>query len=369
MRSALIVVPFVCFTFACEDKPSAAPAAPSSSAATAASSAAPSATASAAPKPTMAEMQMASLKLLTESYGAHDAHLAATAYAADGVLKVIGLGELKGREQIESYTKRDITGFPDAKVGIVRTWQKGNVSVVEWVYAGTNTGDFMGQKATGRPAGVNGVSVSVFTDEGLIKEERRYFDMMTVSSQLDAKAKAGTFRSVAAPPTAAVEKHVAKDDDATLAKINAMYAAGNTHKIDDLLGFVTDDTQFDDYSQAASFKGKKGFKDAWTMYLTAFPDAKQTNTMQLVADGWVVSEGVLEGTNKGALGPIKASNKPVSIHYVDIWQVKDSKIVAGRTYANGMEIMVQVGAMPAPGAAPSGSAAASAAPSASAPKK
>ena len=97
--------------------------------------------------------------------------------------------------------------------------------------------------------------------------------------------------------------------------------------------------------------------------ITAFPDFKQTHDVQIVADGWVITEGVLTGTHKGPMGPIKATNKPVTIHFVDIFQAKDSKFVSGRTYINSLEVLVEIGVVPAPGAAPAASG--SAAPAAS----
>ena len=344
-----------------EEKKPAPPATPSASGSAAAI--APSATASAAPKPTMPEMLVASNKLVLDGWNSHDGKKVATAYAADGVVKIAGMPEAKGRDAITADATQNFAAFPDFKVAFARIWQKGNVQVIEWVVTGTNNGEFMGKKATGRPTGVGGISVVTMSDEGLIKEDRRYFDMMTTQSQLDPKAAAGSFRPVPAIP-ATSETHVAKDDAATLAKVNEVYATLDTHKVDALLPFYADDASFDDMSQPAAFKGKKMLKDMTSMFLVAFPDLKQVNSMQMVSDGWVISEGVLTGTHKGALGPLKASNKPVSIHYLDVWQMKDGHVVSGRSYSNGLELMMQIGAVPAPGA----SAAASGSPAVPAPK-
>ncbi len=340
------------------------PAPPAASASGSAAAMAPSASASAAPapKPTMPEMLVASNKLVLDGWNSHDTKKLASAYAADGVLKIPGMPDVKGRESIGTEAQQNFNAWPDFKVGFSRVWQKGNVQVIEWVVTGTNTGEFMGKKATGRPTGVAGVSVVTLNEDGLIKEDRRYFDMMTTNSQLDPKAAAGSFRAVATLP-ATVEVHVAKDDAPTLAKANEMYTTIDAHKIDPIIALFADDAAYDDFGQPAAMKGKKGMKDMIGGYMAAFPDLKQTNSMQFVADGWVISEGVLTGTHKGALGPFKASNKPVTIHYVDFWQIKDGHVVSARTYSNGLEVMIQIGAVPAPGMAPAASASGTPAPS------
>jgi predicted ester cyclase len=86
-------------------------------------------------------------------------------------------------------------------------------------------------------------------------------------------------------------------------------------------------------------KGTKGVKAYLTTFFKAIPDLKQDKTVQIAAGDLVVTEGVLQGTLKGNLGPLKATNKPISMHFVDIIQVKDGKAAKLTTYANSMELM------------------------------
>jgi hypothetical protein len=58
---------------------------------------------------------------------------------------------------------------------------------------------------------------------------------------------------------------------------------------------------------------------------------------------YVVSEGVLQGTHKGPIGPFKATGKPVSLHFVDIVQFKAGKIARLQTWANGVELLTENG--------------------------
>jgi ketosteroid isomerase-like protein len=216
------------------------------------------------------------------------------------------------------------------------------MAVVEWVVTGTNTGDMPMMKATKRPFGVHGVSIVTFADSGLIKEEHRYFDMPTQMLQLDAKAKKGTFRPIAEQPTDKPAMLAPAGNDGekkNLEVANAVYDAIDTHKVDDVLKFMSPDLEGDDYTEPAPRKGTKSVKEYLGVFFKAMPDLKQDRNAQIAAGDLVVTEGVMHGTLKGNLGPLKATKKPISLHFVDIVQVKDGKFVHLTTYANSMEMM------------------------------
>ncbi len=81
-------------------------------------------------------------------------------------------------------------------------------------------------------------------------------------------------------------------------------------------------------------------------------------------------EGVLTGTQKGALGPIKATNKPVSSHFVDISQIKDGKFVSTVSYSNNVEVLTELlGVIPPPAQSVAAATTAAPAPSGAAAQK
>ena len=239
---------------------------------------------------------------------------------------------------------------------MTKTFTNGNTTAFEWVVTGKNDGPLPGQaKPTGKQIGIAGVSVATFDDAGLIREEHRYVDTPTVLSQLDPKAKAGTFRAPLTLPTAAPEAYVAKgtpEEAKTLAQAKALYTAFEGKKEADVIALVTDDTTIDDFTMPATTKGTKGIKDYVDSFWKTFPDVAQVKPVQFAAGDYVVTEGTFTGTQKGALGPIKATNKPVSMRFVDIFQFKDGKVVRGDSFGNSAEILVAVGAMQPPVTAP-----------------
>lgn len=308
-----------------------------------------------APKPSMAELQMKNLKNQVATVG--DAKAYAANFAADGVDVIAGMPEMKGRDAIQAGQQMFVDGFPDMKMGMSRVFQKGNVAIVEWVVTGTQSKDFMGVKASNKPVGISGVSVEWFNDDGLVKETHEYFDLGTVMAQIGgSKQKA---RAPMALPTS-TETHVAKgtpEEDKNLEAIKTTYAAMDTKKEADFLGVMDDAIEYDDMTQPASMKGKAEAKKFFGMWTKAFPDQKNTVVNGWGFDEYVVSEFNTKGTHKGPIGPIKATNKPVDLHGVDVFKVSNGKLTRGWTYANGAELMTEIGMMPKMGDAPKPAAA------------
>ena len=283
-------------------------------------------------------------KALIDAWNAHDADKVAAAYAENAVLRIVPMADLTGRAAIKASTADSLKAFPDFKVAVTRVTMKGNLAAVEWVITGTNTGDsdFMKMKASGRKMGLRGADMVTFDDAGLIKESHRYFDMPTQTAQLDAKAKAGSFRAVEALPTAAPLVASTKgtpDEQKNLDAANAMYKAIDDHKTDALVALMTADGTMDDFTNPATFKGPKAVKTFMDGVMKTMPDVSQDKLVQLAAGDLVVTEGYMHGTMKGNMGPMKATNKPMGMHFIDVIQIKDGKMVKGWSYGNAFEMV------------------------------
>jgi steroid delta-isomerase-like uncharacterized protein/uncharacterized protein (TIGR02246 family) len=361
--AALGVASFVC---GCdEDKKPTESTATSATATTAAVSASPPP----APKPTPAEAIAKTQKAVIEAWNAHDSAKIAALYEPTGKLVIPGLPDFSGRDAIAGEAKDTFAGYSDFKVALTKTYVKGNTVALQWVITGKNDGPALGQKASGRQMGVAGASVITFDDDGLIKEDHRYLDLPTITSQLDPKAKAGSFRAPLTLPTGAVEEHASKgtpDEAKVLEQVKAFYTAFEAKKEADFMAFVTEDTVGEDYTAPATVKGTKATKDMANGFWKTVPDLAQTKPVQFAAGDTVITEGTLTGTQKGAMGPIKATNKPVSLRFVDIIQMKDGKVARLDTYADSAEMLIEIGAMQPIGPAPATAAAASGAPAGSA---
>lgn len=294
------------------------------------------------PKRSIAELQT---ELVQKMAAAKDAQSMAALYAEDAVMNHPGMPPIQGRQAILATISEWYKGAPDMKSWGSRVWQSGDNLAVEWGWSGTNTGEYMGMKPTEKKIGQLGVSVITLNDQGLIKSETRYADDATIGVQMGlSKGKARpvpqpaaelkTFKSTGAP-----------EEAKALDVVKTTYAAMDNKKVDDFLATVSDDIVYEDMTNAEASKGKPSAKKFFTTMQKAFPDMKTSITRAFAAGPYVIVEATMSGTHKGALGPLKASNKPVTIHGLDIMEVgKDGKVVRGWSYSNGMELLTQIGA-------------------------
>jgi len=369
---------------ACDDKPSGGNAMPSASASAApppsAAAAAPSA--SAKPEPEKAKKaegpkdHKALLKAMAEAWGTHDAKKVAGLYAEDGTITRPGRPELKGREAIEKRLGENFAAFKDLTIVPGRTWEKDKHTVVfEWVDKGTNTGDWpeIGiPKATNKPFAVVGASWVEVNDEGFIKTERNYLDGPTLFGQIMEDKKNPVRAAINTPPdgmtdyeSPAMKAKEAKDEKekAELTKVMAeekknlevedkVIGHMNAGKPDEALKLVADDVKYADYTMEKDVSGKKTFGEFVHKWFTAFPDIKTKSTASFVDGDFVIEEFEYTGTQKGALGSIKPTNKTATFHQLEVDQFKDGKLVKAWVYGNNGELLTQLG-VAAPGIAPS----------------
>ena len=305
-------------------------------------------------KPTMAELQATALKSIVDAMNAHDSAKFVSAYTDDVQSNVFGMPPVASKADLQKNIQMFFDEYKDLKFWVTRTWTKGDMVATEWGWSGTDTGGFMGAKPTEKPAGSMGLTVAWFTPDGLIKKEDRYVDFGTMLTQL------GIVKGKAKPvPTAAssVEAHVAKgtpDEDKNLAWATAIYSSMDNKKEADFLGALDDNSDFTDASSPmpAPMKGKAEAKKFFGMWTKAFPDQKNTITNSFAVEDFVIVEDNMTGTQKGPIGPIAASKKPVNVHSVDIYQLANGKMVHGWSYSNSGELMMQIGVMKPPGQAP-----------------
>ena len=75
------------------------------------------------------------------------------------------------------------TAFPDLHHDITEVFGTNDRVVVRWILKGTNTAEFMGIPATGKPMSVPG-TVVMHLENGKIKQVYGVFDQMTMLQQL-----------------------------------------------------------------------------------------------------------------------------------------------------------------------------------------
>jgi steroid delta-isomerase-like uncharacterized protein/uncharacterized protein (TIGR02246 family) len=305
-----------------------------------------------AKKPSPAEAMQKTMAAYGAAMQAHDAKKLASLYADAAVMKMPGMPDVTGKDAIEKHWTQDFATFSNGKSNSTRVFTKGDVAVVEWVFNATHTGDLGPIKATEKPIGVAGADVLWFTPEGQIKEEHSYMDMGTVMSQIGvSKQKARAIPTIPTTPPTVITATGSETETKNAEAAKKMMGAFEKKSDADFMAGAADDIQWDDMTQPDTTKGKAANKKYFKAMTTAFPDIKVSEQNVWGIGDYVIAEGTITGTQKGAFFGIPAKNKPVTLHGLDVMQFKDGKIVHGWSYSNSAEMAEQLGLIPHPGAA------------------
>ena len=127
------------------------------------------------------------------------------------------------------------------------------------------------------------------------------------------------------------------------------FAALNDHDLDKVVSFCTADCRF--HGWAPETLDSVGYKLAMSPLLQAFPDAS-FSVDDVIAEGdKVVVRHSLSGTHQAAFQGIPATGRTVTISGVAIFRLENDKAAEVWLNADFLGLMMQLGAIPAPGPA------------------
>jgi len=126
---------------------------------------------------------------LLAAFNGHDAGALAQLYTEDQVTILPGAPEpVRGRKGKEELLSGFFRAFPDLKVDLALVLVSGNHIVCEGDLRGTHTGPLLSHEGeippTGRSVAVPLVFILRTAPDGLIEEDRTYFDNATFLRQL-----------------------------------------------------------------------------------------------------------------------------------------------------------------------------------------
>ena len=124
--------------------------------------------------------QQASIDEFVKALNQHDLQAFQACYAKDCTVAIPEHPHpLKGREAVRKDFEKTLAAFPDMKYTLKNVMASGDTVAVELIGNGTHQANTLEL-----PIAV----FQKFNDEGLIEEERRYYDMALVIHQLRQKA-------------------------------------------------------------------------------------------------------------------------------------------------------------------------------------
>jgi steroid delta-isomerase-like uncharacterized protein len=136
---------------------------------------------------------MNDLKAISENalkaFNAQDASALAKNYTDDQVTICSGVPEpVRGRKAKEEFVGAFFRAFPDLNIDLTCVLESGNHVVCEGVMRGTHKGPLVSPEGELPPTGKNIelkiVYILRFSPEGLVEEDRTYFDNADFASQL-----------------------------------------------------------------------------------------------------------------------------------------------------------------------------------------
>ncbi len=287
----------------------------------------------AAPKRPLAELVKESVAASEAAWAAKDVKKLETLYTKDASFVTWGLSgpkEQKGAEMIQG-----LDGFwkslAEVKMKTSRAIHVGDLVVGEWVVTGTT--------ADKKQLGVSGVSLMWYGEDGKVKREQLYMDEQTVGMQMGEKSLRGRTPAQAQPAASTewVTAGGSPDEQKNVEAVKALYATLEKKDTKAFEAALADDAVFADLARPEDVKGKAKIKDDFAKFTKAFPDLKLEAKQVVGAGKYVVVEGSWTGTMEGQLGPLKPTKKKGSLHFVDVFELKDGKVAKLTTYSNGAE--------------------------------
>lgn len=98
-------------------------------------------------------------------------------------------GTVRGPQGVKEYVGRLRDGVPDLTVTIEDQVAHGDRVATRWTAGGTHDGELLGIEATGRTAGVTGITIQRFGADGRIVEGWTNWDMFGLLQQLGVGAR------------------------------------------------------------------------------------------------------------------------------------------------------------------------------------
>ena len=123
----------------------------------------------------------------------------------------------------------------------------------------------------------------------------------------------------------------------------------NSHDVNKIVYFFTDDGIFEDVAAGIVKHGKKEISDYLNSMFIDMPDFKFELKSVFGSGDWMGVEVVMSGTfaHSSMLG-VPATGKTFSVRCAGIYQMRDGKISRKSVYMNMVTFLQQVGLMPTP---------------------
>jgi len=281
-----------------------------------------------------------------EAMNAHDMDLWLSYCTDDFVFDYVAAPPPLNKEETKADFELTYLGLPDFHVIPERVLVSGNIVVDEKTFTGTHQGEFLGIPATGNS--VQMPVLDIFEYEGnKVKKVTTYLDVVSIMVQL------GLMPAGELPPLE--PSFTLPDPEPTgLAPLQAQEESMSRWNSGDLAlwakMFRLDADIF--YNVLGIPVNRDAGVALQSIYFVGFPDIQgEIVRMVDMGDGWVLTEAVFTGTHDGPYLGVPATGNPMINRVAWLIQVDaDGLTTAFHIYFDNFGVLVQIGAIPPPGA-------------------
>jgi ketosteroid isomerase-like protein len=272
----------------------------------------------------------------------------------DGNFSFPGLSEATDRDGAVVVLGNLFGAFSGRKFTLGRYFQAPQAVIAEWTMSGVQSTDWMGIKAAQRPVTIHGLGLFWFDSKGRVSDTHFYFDVGVVMAELGAGPKgveppSATAAAMATGVVTATGSEAEKHD---VDVVNASWDAFEAKNEAGYLAPMADDIEVFRLGRANAERGKAERRKFFRWAAGGIGSLSQTPLNAWGIGSFVVEEYSLAGVHSGRLTDSPPSGHALRLHYVDIDELRDGKIVRMWVYGNSMELLAETGAVEkaAPGA-------------------
>ena len=126
-----------------------------------------------------------------------------------------------------------------------------------------------------------------------------------------------------------------------------IYAAFNDRDFERGLALVAENAEWENVASGQVLRGPEGLRTNYEQWARAFPDARCEEIEIRVGEGFALVEFTGRGTNTGLLagpaGDMAPTGQPVELRFCDVLELRDGKLVRGRSYMDMATMARQLG--------------------------
>ena len=124
--------------------------------------------------------------------------------------------------------------------------------------------------------------------------------------------------------------------------VDEVYTKGNLDVLEELIS-----PHYVNHTEERDIEGIEGLRAFALAMRAALPDMRHTIHVQLTEGDLEAHRWTISGTHQGEWAGIPASGNPVAVKGLSLSRIEDGKVAEEWTFTNSLEMMMQIGALPA----------------------